>query len=133
MEILLVEDDEYCVDFFKRALRQQGRPIQLHHVSTTEDAKGYLAAKKSPSDICVIVLDIQLPRANGFDFLQYVKENSSTRSIPVVMFTSSSERRDIDLSYQLGANSYVVKPIDYLEFSDTIQQLDGYWLRMNRV
>lgn len=132
MEILLVEDDEYCVDFFKRALRQQGRPIQLHHVSTTEEAKGYLEAKKSPRDICVIVLDIQLPRANGFDFLQYVKENSSTRSIPVVMFTSSSERRDIDLSYQLGANSYVVKPIDYLEFSDTIQQLDGYWLRMNR-
>ncbi|AHM62968.1 response regulator CheY [Flammeovirgaceae bacterium 311] len=133
MEILLVEDDEYCVDFFKRSLLKQERFILLHHVTTAEDARTYLDSKERPGDICLIVLDIQLPRASGFDLLQYVKGNPQTCSIPVVMFTSSSERRDIDLSYQMGANSYLVKPIDYPGFSAAIQQLDVYWLRMNQV
>jgi two-component system response regulator len=133
MEILLVEDDEYCVDFFKRALLKHDRSILLQHAATAEDARNYLATKENIRDICLIVLDIQLPLASGFDLLQYVKNGAATRSIPVVMFTSSAERRDIDLSYQLGANSYLVKPIDYHEFSAAIQQLDMYWLRMNHV
>lgn len=133
MEMLLVEDDVYCVDFFKRALSKGNKAIRLHHMGSAEEAKDFLAAKQDPRDICLIVLDIKLPRRSGFELLQFIKGSETTRTIPVVMFTSSAERQDIDRSYQLGANSYLVKPIDYLEFSAAIQQLEVYWLRTNRL
>lgn len=133
MEMLLVEDDLYCVDFFKRALKKHDQPVSLRHMESVEQAKQYLAAKEDVQDICLIVLDIKLPKVSGFDLLAHIKGSEATRTIPVVMFTSSSERLDIDRSYQLGANSYLVKPIDYLEFLAVIQQMDMYWLRTNRL
>ena len=129
----MVEDDAYCVDFFKRALHKHDKSVSLYHAESVEEAKGYLASKENVRDICLIVLDIKLPKVSGFELLRYIKGEEDTRTIPVVMFTSSSERQDIDRSYQLGANSYLVKPIDFLEFSAAIQQMELYWLRTNRL
>ncbi len=131
MEILLVEDDLYCVDFFKRRFNKHNQQIQLQHVGSAEEARGYLEEKTNVREICLIVLDIKLPRISGFELLRFVKESQETRSIPVVMFTSSSERQDIELSYQLGANSYLIKPIDYEAFGYAIGQMEEYWLKAN--
>lgn len=131
MEILLVEDDVYCIDFFKRRFNKSNFPIHLQHVGGAEEAREYLASKANPQEICLIVLDIKLPKISGFELLRYIKEDPGIRSIPVVMFTSSSERQDIDRSYQLGANSYLVKPVEYQDFGAAIDKLEDYWLRAN--
>lgn len=132
MEILLVEDDVYCIDFFKRAFGKRGSSVVVHHAGSAMEARAFLETRANVRDICLVVLDIQLPQVSGFELLRYLKENAATRSIPVVMFTSSTDRGDIDLSYQLGANSYLVKPIDFVDFSTTIYQLEEYWLNANQ-
>ena len=133
MEMLLVEDDVYCVDFFRRALKKNDQPVVVHHASSAEEAKDFLATMENLKNICLIVLDIKLPQVSGLEFLRYVKQTAATSTIPVVMFTSSAERQDIDLSYQLGANSYLIKPVDFNDFSKAVHQLKNYWISMNRL
>ena len=80
----------------------------------------------------LVVLDLKLPKLSGHEVLQRLKVNPHTRSIPVVILSSSQEKRDIAESYQLGANSYLVKPMDFDEFPDLIGTLARYWLRYNQ-
>jgi len=86
---------------------------------------------KSPNLPQLILLDVKLPKINGIEVLNRVKTAERTRSIPVVILTSSREKADIERCFFLGANSYVVKPVDYSQFKDTIKQLGSYWQTIN--
>lgn len=79
----------------------------------------------------LILLDIKLPKMHGVEVLSIVKQNERLQSIPVVMLTSSREVPDIEQCYKLGANSYIVKPVDYIQFQDAIKQLGLYWISLN--
>jgi len=79
----------------------------------------------------LILLDLKLPRLDGMEVLKNIRADSRTRSLPVVVLTSSNEDRDLSQSYDLGANSYVRKPVDYLEFVEVTKQISAYWLQVN--
>jgi CheY-like chemotaxis protein len=80
----------------------------------------------------VIILDVKLPLVDGIEVLRRIKGDPATRSIPVVMLTSSRENRDLAECYQLGVNSYVVKPVEFDQFDDVVRQLGCYWLLVNQ-
>lgn len=134
--ILLVEDNANDVELTLHALREHhlADPIQVVHdgaeaLDFVFRTGAYAGRKGQPR---VILLDLKLPKVNGLEVLERIKSHPHTRSIPVVVLTSSSEERDILESYRRGANSYVVKPVDFDRFRDTVQQLKRYWLLLNQ-
>lgn len=127
--ILLVEDNPGDELLTTRALRR-GRlanPIQVAR-DGEEALTAIFAMESLPA---VVLLDLKLPKVDGLEVLQRLRANERTRLLPVVVFTSSSEQRDIIESYQLGANSYVRKPIDIDQFNEAVAQLGLYWLLVN--
>jgi DNA-binding response OmpR family regulator len=81
----------------------------------------------------VVLLDLKLPRVNGLEVLEKVKSDKRTRTIPIVVLTSSSEERDIVTSYNLGVNSYILKPVDFDKFVEAVKEVGIYWLLMNKL
>ncbi|MCB0179035.1 MAG: response regulator, partial [Anaerolineae bacterium] len=81
----------------------------------------------------IVLLDIKLPKVTGFEVLQKLKSDHTTKKIPVIIFTSSNERQDLELAYQLGANSYLVKPDKYQKLKELVQYLGKYWLDLNEI
>jgi two-component system response regulator len=136
--ILLVEDSPDDAALTLRALRQArvGNDIVVAHDGV--EALDHLFATGAhaggdPRELPqVMVLDLKLPRIDGFEVLRRVRENARTRLLPVVILTSSDEERDRIDGYKLGANSYVHKPVDFDDFSEAIKQLGLYWLLLNR-
>ncbi|MEC8850037.1 MAG: response regulator [Pseudomonadota bacterium] len=133
--ILIVEDNP--ADFFacERSLRKAGLANPIVHCETGEDALDYFAGKGrfeqvGPGKPGVVLLDINLPGINGTDVLKVIKNDPNRRRIPVVMLTTSSDERDIELAYQHGANSYVQKPVDLDGFMQAIQRLKDYWFEL---
>jgi CheY-like chemotaxis protein len=92
---------------------------------------GPFAGYDAAATLRLIMLDVKLPKVTGLDVLREIKTNASTRAIPVVLLTSSNLTRDVALAYQLGANSYVQKPVDFQQFRDAIRLVGVYWLRLN--
>jgi two-component system response regulator len=137
--ILLVEDNPGDEEFALRALHLLQVPNQVIVVHDGEEAVNLLIGSpfnKKPALPCppnVIFLDLKLPKLGGLDVLKQIRANIRTRHIPVVIFTSSNMEEDIQSSYLLGANSYVRKPIEFIQFSEAIQQMGLYWLTSNRV
>lgn len=138
IEILLVEDNPRDRELTLRALRRSNLANNIVALPDGAEALDFLFGRGqySERDLSVtprvVFLDIKLPKVDGIEVLREMKSDSRTKSIPVVMITSSAEERDRVESYKLGVNSYVVKPIEFECFSKVIAELGYYWLAINR-
>jgi CheY-like chemotaxis protein len=124
--ILLVDDDSTEMMTVKRALKELGVPNELVHRLDGEDALDYLRAHVTKSP-CVILLDLNMPKMRGTEFLAAIKANAELRQIPVIIFTASNDEVDKDKCFELCAAGYVVKPQNYEEFLNAVKTLDTYW------
>lgn len=137
-EILLVEDSPDDIAFFVRTLEKAGLGARLHTVQDGAEAlefifgDGHGAARLRVLRLKVIILDLKLPKVSGLEVLRRLKADPQTRKIPVVILSSSQEERDLIESYQLGVNSYVVKPMDFDAFGASVRTLCQYWLQFNQ-
>lgn len=137
VELVLVEDNPDDLDLVLHAIRKSGLKDNIQVLRDGAEALAYMFcegkyADRSMSDVPkVILLDIKLPKVSGLEVLERLKANERTRAIPVVMFTSSRQERDVEESYRFGVNSYVVKPVDSEEFTQVVAQLRQYWLQIN--
>lgn len=135
--ILLVEDNPDDERLTIRALKKQNIQNEVVVAHDGVEAIEYLfgEGKHAGRDLSqmpqVVLLDLKLPKLNGLDVLKRIRANERTHSIPVVVLTTSSEERDIVDSYNLGANSYVRKPVDFVEFAEAVKTLGMYWLLLN--
>ncbi len=139
VEILLVEDSVADAELTIRALKQANLANKLVHLQDGAEAldflfgKGEFITRNTAQHPKVILLDIKMPKVDGIEVLRQIRENESTRLIPVVIMTSSNEEQDIIMSYSLGVNSYVVKPVEFEGFAKAVGELGLYWLLINRV
>lgn len=137
-EILLVEDSLDDVAFFVRTLERAGLGARLHAVHDGAEALAFIFGDNQPVTparvlrLKVIILDLKLPKVSGLEVLRRLKNAPQTRQIPVVILSSSQEERDLIESYQLGVNSYVVKPMDFDAFGASVRTLCQYWLQFNQ-
>lgn len=130
--IFLVEDNPMDLDLAKRAFarRRTANPIEVAHDG--EEALGWLPRWEGGAPIpVVILLDLKLPKVDGLDVLHQLKIHPLFQRIPVVVLTTSSEERDIQSAYERGANSYIVKPVDFDRFIQVIDQIEQYWCNLN--
>jgi len=137
VDILLIEDNDNDSELTIRTLKKHHIANSIYVVKDGEEAINYLYGKGSFSGIKiqlpkVILLDIKLPKINGMEVLKTIKQDEKLKGIPVVMLTSSSQDPDIKTAYALGANSYVVKPVNIDNFTATINNLGMYWLVVNQ-
>lgn len=131
--ILLVEDSPVDLDLTLRAFKRKrfGNPVEV--ARDGEEALGYIARwEAGEPQPAVILLDIKLPKVNGLEVLRQLKAHEQFRLIPVVMLTSSSENIDLRTAYELGANSYIVKPVDFEKFIEVAEQIELFWCVLNR-
>ncbi|HEV8715027.1 MAG TPA: response regulator [Candidatus Binatia bacterium] len=137
VEILLVEDNPNDVELTLYALKKNNLANQIEVVRDGAEALDFIfctgayAHRSAQDNPKVILLDLKLPKVDGLEVLQRVKTDPRTRMIPVVILTSSREESDIVESYQLGVNSYIVKPVDFEQFIEATRQLGLYWLLLN--
>lgn len=138
VDILLVEDNPQDAELTIRALKKRNLANQLHLVEDGVEAldfifcRGAYERREMTRPPKVILLDLKLPKVGGLEVLKAFKTDERTRSIPVVIVTSSREDPDIQTAYALGANSYVVKPVDFDAFVDAMSRLGFYWLLLNQ-
>ena len=137
IEILLVEDNPLDAELTMRGLKAEKLANNITWVKDGQQALDYLFGPGSDTrrDGIVprlVLLDLKMPRVDGIDVLRAIKSNESTRRIPVVIMTSSQEESDVVKSYDLGVNSYLVKPIDFTALADVARQAGFYWLAVNR-
>jgi len=138
VEILLVEDNPRDVELTQYAFAKNNLANQMHVVRDGVEAldfifcTGQYADRRIEDHPRVILLDLKLPKLDGLEVLRRIKADSRTRRIPVVMLTSSREERDVIESYELGVNSYIVKPVDFEQFNESVKTLGLYWLLINR-
>jgi CheY-like chemotaxis protein len=130
--ILLVEDNPMDVDLTRRAfaLRKLANPLVVARdgQEALDYIQGWQAGDPLPS---VVLLDLKLPKMDGLEVLRHLKSHAIFRVIPVVILTTSAEERDIQAAYQLGVNSYIVKPVDFDKFMEVAAHIDLYWMLLN--
>ena len=137
-DILLVEDNPRDLELILRALKKRHIANPVHSVEDGAAAldfifcRGAYAGRSFSKPPRVILLDLKLPKVNGLEVLKEIKSDERTRSIPVVVVTSSQEDPDIKAAYALGANSYVVKPVDFDAFLEAVSSMGLYWLLVNQ-
>ncbi len=138
VEILLVEDNPNDAELTRRALQKNHLANRIVTVVDGEEALDFLFARGAYSERIVgqgpqvILLDLKLPKVDGLEVLKAIKSDPRTRITPVVVLTSSKEEKDIIESYQLGVNSYIVKPVKFDNFIEAIQHIGLYWLLLNQ-
>lgn len=137
VEILLVEDNPHDVELAIRALKKNNIANNVVVINDGEKAldfiygRGEYDCRDVNSHPRLILLDLKLPKVDGLEVLKIIKSDINTKSIPVVMLTSSKQECDIVESYRLGVNSYIVKPVDFDNFVEAINKIGFYWLLMN--
>jgi two-component system, response regulator len=137
VEILLVEDNSSDAMLTTRALEKCKLANCIHLVRDGEEALDFLFrrgkfASRSPDTVPqLVLLDLKLPKVDGIEVLRELKGDARTRSIPVVVLTTSKEERDLIQTYELGVNSYIQKPVNFSEFQEVVRQLGMYWLLLN--
>lgn len=138
VDLLLVEDNPYDAELTLYALRSRNFANSIYHVRDGQEAldfifaEGRYAERKNAKPPKLVLLDLKMPKLNGVEVLQELKMHANTKTIPVVMLTSSSENIDIDRCYNLGVNSYVVKPVEFDAFSKAVAELGFYWMLLNK-
>lgn len=138
LEILLVEDNVNDAELAIRALRKNNIANNIIHLKDGASAldflfgKGEYEGRNIQSKPKIILLDLKMPKVNGLEVLEKIKANELTRRIPVVVLTSSKEHPDVEKAYLLGANSYIVKPVDFESFHKIMKDLGTYWLIYNQ-
>lgn len=137
VEILLVEDNPNDEMLALHAFKKHDLDRKIHVVRDGAEALEFIFctgayAERRFENPRVILLDKKLPLVDGMDVLRQIRADPRTRLVPVVMLTTSAEERDVIESYQLGVNSYIVKPVDFEQFSETARQLGSYWLLVNK-
>jgi len=129
--ILLIEDDQVDAMTVKRALADMGSSSSIVHVNNGELALAYLQSKLNERPY-LILLDINMPKMNGIEFLRQIKADPDLKSIPVVVLTTSSSQDDIGDSYKASVAGYIIKSVDYRQFVAKIQAIERYW-QINRL
>lgn len=138
VEILLVEDNKDDVELTLHALRKENLANNIHVARDGEEALEFLFCNGPFVDRSfdrpprLILLDLKLPKVDGMEVLRRLKADARTKTIPVVILTSSKEERDLVNGYNLGANSYIQKPVDFDQFRDTVKNVGLYWLLINQ-
>ena len=138
IEILLVEDNPHDVEMTLRALDKHKLTNKVHVIKDGAEALDYIfatgayAGRNMHDTPKVILLDLKLPKVDGLEVLRKIKSDEHTKTIPVVVLTSSREEPDMIESYKLGANSYIVKPVEFGKFQNAVQELGLYWLLLNQ-
>ena len=127
--ILLVEDDPDHQELALLALEKHGLASNVIVVSDGVEAIEYLSRQELPS---FVLLDLQLPKMSGLEVLGWIRDHERTRFLPVVVLSSSDEQKDILRTYELGVNSYILKPTDFNEFTEAARQVSVYWLTLNQ-
>jgi len=139
VEILLVEDNPNDVELTLRALQKQNLANKVFVVKDGAEALEFLfatgiyAKRKIENRPKVVLLDLKLPKVDGIEVLRKIKSDTRTKHTPVVMLTSSQEERDVMATYNLGVNSYIVKPVDFNNFVHAVSELGIYWEILNKV
>lgn len=139
VEILLVEDNPNDVELTLRALQKQNLANKVFVVKDGAEALDFIfatgtyAKRKIENAPKVVLLDLKLPKIDGIEVLRKIKADTRTRHTPVVMLTSSQEERDVLATYNLGVNSYIVKPVDFNNFVHAVGELGVYWGILNKV
>lgn len=137
VEILLVEDNEEDAELTIRALKKNNLTVNLVHLKDGEQAlefifcTGTYSTRNFAQQPKIIMLDLKMPKVGGMEVIQRLKSDEETKSIPIVILTSSKEDPDIQRCYSLGANSYIVKPVGFENFTKTVSELGMYWLSLN--
>lgn len=137
IEILLVEDNMNDAELAISALQEYHLANKIEHVKDGPEALDFIFCTGKYIDrICVapkvILLDLKLPKLNGLEVLKRLKADNKTKRIPVIMLTSSREEPDIERAYDLGANSYIVKPVDFDKFVESLKNVGYYWMLINQ-
>jgi CheY-like chemotaxis protein len=139
VEILLVEDNPEDAELTLRALKKNNLANNIFHVKDGAEALEFLFAtgayvsRRIESPPRVILLDLNLPKVSGLEVLQKLKSDERTRMVPVVALTSSKQDRDMAESYKLGVNSYIVKPVEFEAFLESVKRSGFYWLMVNKI
>jgi len=138
VEILLVEDNQDDLDMTLRALHKANLANRIQVANDGAEALDFIfcqgthAGRRMENRPRLILLDIKLPKIDGMEVLKRIKNDPRTKTIPVVMLTSSREQRDVLESYNLGVNSYIVKPVEFDSFMAAVRELGMYWLLLNQ-
>ena len=138
VEILLVDDNASDVELTVRALRRHKLANHIHVAEDGQEALDFVFCRGAHSDRSfatppkVVFLDLKMPKVDGIDVLRVIRGDARTKTIPVVILTSSKEQRDIVEGYKLGVNAYIQKPVDFEEFRRVIEQMGLFWLVVNQ-
>lgn len=139
VEVILIEDNPHDAELALRALKKHGLANKVQLLQDGAEAldfvfgAGAFAGREINHRPKLILLDLKLPKVDGLEILRRIKADDRTRTIPVVVMTSSQEEKDIVESYKLGVNSYIVKPVDFDKFVNSVADLGLYWLLLNKV
>ncbi|MEI6820478.1 MAG: response regulator [Bacteroidota bacterium] len=137
IDILLIEDNPNDAELTLRALKKNNVANKVHLITDGAEAldfffaKGKYEGRDVTSTPKVVILDLKLPKVDGLEILKRVKADERLKLMPIVVLTSSKEECDVIESYKLGANSYIVKPVDFNKFAEAIKDLGMYWLLLN--